>query len=356
MGALFSSDKKTPSRIKFDFLTSPTHTTETTTDKETTDKETTTLGETKETTTPQDVEGLKLSNDMADYITRGKNMIQLLTDFPSTSEVQRHAMQNTKDDGAQNTAFDAVLPNALTIKTFFKYAEEMETKAPQILKFMINKGVTQCSAKQEQQWLENNQNVVHCLCDVLTFALMFDNVKQRSPDVQNDFAYYRRNMGKFHDKAQVGEAETNTIAMWLADGTPMVTRLTDAFCNVYEDSENGSDGIKHLLANIANVTCSMLMRGDIGKTSLTDPATENLHYCLCLMTAAIVLFDRVVPTGVFRKHSGCEIKKCILQLKTAMPLSQIYLNCIRFSSKHFQDKDTPASLANLIEEARTTVQ
>ena len=349
MGALFSSGKKIPTSITFTFLTKPP----TTAPPHTT---TSAQGETKEPTLDQDEDGLTLSAEMADYIARGKQILKALENFASTSEVQRFAMQNSKDEKAQEVAFEAVLPNALLVKSFFEYANEMEQTAPTILNFIIEKGtVQQWNAKSEQQWLETNQNVVHCLCDVLTFALLFDNIKQMSPDCQNDFAYYRRNMGKFHERSLVGEAETNTISMWLANGTPMMTRLTDAFGNVYKSS-NGSDGVKHMLANIANVTCSMLMRGDLGQTSLTDPATENLQYCLCLMTSAIILFDRVIPTGVFRKKSGCEIKKCVTQLKNNMPTSKTYLNCIRFSTKHFQDKDTPSALANLIEDARLGIK
>jgi hypothetical protein len=346
MGALFSNDKKIPSSIKFDFLTGATPPKMKTTDT------TKSQGETK-VREGQDAEGIVLSTSMQEFIARGKVILQLIDTFPSTREQQREAMQKPKDKDIQNAAFDTVLPNALLIKKFFLYSNEMEEKAPMLLTFIIERGVAAHTGKQQQQWLEANQNVVQCLCDILTFALTFDNIKQRSPDVQNDFAYYRRNIAKFHDKAAVGEAETNTIAMWLAAGNPMLTRLTDAFGNVYS-STKGGDGVKHVLSNIANVTCSMLMRGDVGKTSLADPATENTTYCLCLMTSAIILFDRVVPTGVFRKNSGCEIKKCVLQLKANKPMSQTYLQCVRFATIHFGDKDTPASLSNLIEEARAT--
>jgi hypothetical protein len=344
MGGIFSSDKKVPSPIQFTFITenNAVKDTGTTGGAE---------GETKSggSTLEQDADGLALSKELGDYIARGKEILVSLENFVDTTEVQRNAMQKTKDEDAQNKAFEAVLPNAVLTKQFFDYANEMEVAAPKALNLIIAKTKEAGNKKGEQAWLEKNQNVVHCLCDILTFALTFDNKKQMSPNVQNDFAYYRRNMSKFYEKATVSEAETNEIAMWLAGASPMCTRLKDAFGNVYASE---SDGIKHILANIANVTCSMLMRGDLGQTSLTDPATENLNYCLCLMTAAIILFDQVVPTGVFRKKSGTEIKKCIVQLKNQMPSSQQYLNCIRYSTKHFSDKDTPTSLQNLIDEAR----
>ena len=297
MGALFSSDKKIPSSIKFDFLTTNPSTTNNTT------------GETKGSE-EQDAEGLVMSTQMQTHITRGKEILTLLATFPSTRPQQQEAMQKPKEQEIQNIAFDAILPNALLVKEFFEYSKEMEKEASQILTFIIEKGIASNTGKQQQKWLEANQNVVQCLCDVLFFALSFDNKKMQSPDVQNDFAYYRRNMAKFTEKVTeggIGEAETNSIAMWLADGTPMLTRLSDAFGQVaatLDVKSRSGVGVKHALANIANVTCSMLMRGDVGQTSLTDPAIENTNYCLALMTSAIVLFDRVVPTGVFRKNSG----------------------------------------------------
>jgi hypothetical protein len=340
MGLLFSSNKKVPTSVKFNFLTQSNADA----------KKTGNAGESKAEGQSQDSE--QLLTEMQEYNGRGRELLKILENFPSTRKEQQHAMQHSKDETAQHAAFDAILPNALLVKKFFEYASEMEQKVPELVMYILSHGVTSHTHKQQEQWLEANEAVVHCLCDTLVFGLSFDNVKQRSPDVQNDFAYYRRNMGKFHDKAEVGEAETNTIAMWMADGTPMLTRLTDAIGNVYSATSTGADGVKHLFSNIVNVSCSMLMRGDVGKSSLTDPATENTNYCMGLMTAGIVVFDRVVPTGVFRKGSGVEMKKCVLQLRACKPASQTFLQNIRFSTKHFQDKDTPASLATLIEEAR----
>ena len=341
MGGLFSSDKKVPSSIKFNFLTQSNDA-----------KETGSAGESK--TEGQSQGNEQLLTDMQEYNVRGREILQILENFPSTRKEQQHAMQHSKEEAAQIAAFDAVLPNALLIKRMFEYASEMEQKVPELLNYILTEGVTGHTNKQQQQWLEANEAVVHCLCDVLVFGLNFDHTKQRSPDVQNDFAYYRRNMGKFQEKAEVGEAETNMIAMWMADGSPMLTRLTDSVGNLYSETPAGADGVKHLFSNIVNVSCSMLMRGDVGKTSLTDPATENTNYCICLMTSGIILFDRVVPTGAFRKGSGVEMKKCVLQLKACLPASKIYLQHIKFSTKHFQDKDTPTALATLIEEARAT--
>ena len=70
-------------------------------------------------------------------------------------------------------------------------------------------------------------------------------------------------------------------------------------------------------------------------------------------TAAIVSFDHVHPAGVFKKSSGFEMKKFVLQLKSDSHGSldtRTLLNSIRFSTKNYSSSDTPATLKRLIEE------
>ena len=268
--------------------------------------------------------------------------MRLLEEFASTKAQQQKAMRASKDEAAQTAAFEAVVPNAKILEGWFLYGQQMEATAGEVISTSVKLCSALRSTKEQQAWLRANPNITKSVCDLLHFGLKFDLAKQMKPDIMNEFAYYRRNIGKFPNLATVSETKTNEIAMWFANANPMVTHLRTALSGVISTNRKGAT---QYLAHVANICCSMLMRGSF-------PSSEDPLYFMYVMTAAIDAFDHVHPAGVFKKSSGFEIKKCVLQLKSekyANLDTKGFLNSIRFSTKHYTSSGTPDSLRRLIE-------
>ena len=293
---------------------------------------------------PSSDAGAAAAGETRAFLAEGARVLAALDGFVSTKEQQQKAMRSTKDEAAQIAAFEAVVPNATLLEGFFQYGQQMEATAAEAVATCVKLcGAAGASAKDQQAWLQANPNLASCVCDMLHFALKFDLAKQMKPDIMNEFAYYRRNIGKFPNLATVSETKTNEIAMWFASANPMLTHIQTALSGVFTANRKG---LSQFLAHVANICCSMLMRGDC-------TSNEETIYCMHVATAAIVSFDHVHPVGVFKKSSGFAMKKFVLQLKSddhAALDTRGFLNSIRFSTKHYRSSDTPVSLKRLIED------
>lgn len=91
--------------------------------------------------------------------------------------------------------------------------------------------------------------------EILDFALKFDGIKMMKAQIQNDFSYYRRSMGK-RDMAElsVNSEEANVISLFLAASSPMIATLTKAV----QSAAQRNEGVLLVLAAFANICCSMV--------------------------------------------------------------------------------------------------
>ena len=106
---------------------------------------------------------------------------------------------------------------------------------------------------------------------------------------------------------------------------------------------------------LANVACDLALR-----PALPD---ETRRYALRVMTAAVVLYDRVSAAGVFIRRSPVRTKKCLRTLRRAQQqqlgsadagasasslLAQQLLNSVKSSTVHFKDGSTPGYVRSLL--------
>ena len=332
MGNLFASDRKVPSSVVFDFnVKNPLQ-----------DEGEVAAGESK---SPGEApEAAAAVTKAMDFVGEAAAKLRSLEGSKSSQDVQQKAMRSLDDKTLQQDAFQASVKIAELLIDFLEYAKTMESTAAEVLTVCVSLYSANATSNKEQQdkWVRENSRIIKCVCDMMHFALKFDLMKQMKPELMNDFAYYRRNIGKFGSLATVKEQSTNEISMWFANANPMLMRLINAVSTVFAKDQKG---LKIFMALIAKGCCSMLMRGDCA-------TEEEQMYCMHVMTAALISFDHVHPVGVFKKSSGFETRKCVLQLKSDkyMELDTMgLLNSIRFSTKHYRSPDTPASLKRLIE-------
>jgi len=209
------------------------------------------------------------------------------------------------------------------------------------------------------------------LAKVLEFVLKFDECKMGTPAVQNDFSYYRRSVQRSRGSAtarvlvsrsvsednDAAEAanlptyETNAMSLFFAHATPMLNALS-LVVTKHVKSETNS-------AEFSTTTTSMLsMMSRVCQRMLDTPElrqriklgeTEDL--LLRVMTATVILYDHVHPSGAFVKGSGVDVKGCVKVLREARDKTQSesLLNALRYTTKNLNSDTTPKNIRSLLE-------
>ncbi|CAN0041915.1 unnamed protein product, partial [Choristocarpus tenellus] len=121
------------------------------------------------------------------------------------------------------------------------------------------------------------------------------------PQIQNDFASYRRLLPKVKDDLDregmpdlpILDTEANAVSMFIAENVPFTVMLAKVISSMAEWEPR----VVQVIAIVANMCCGMVHRGNY-----SDKETERR--LLMSMTSAVVLYDRITDTGVFVRHSS----------------------------------------------------
>lgn len=120
------------------------------------------------------------------------------------------------------------------------------------------------------QHLETQQALVKQLAEILEFVLKFDELKMKTPAIQNDFSYYRRTLTKqrmsvlqdgyqFEDSKEITNEMAYRMSLFYAHATPMLKVLSEATTRfVLEHSEIPKENITETLSTMAKVCLRML--------------------------------------------------------------------------------------------------
>eukprot|EP00736_Rhodelphis_marinus_P012941 Rmarinus@m.16999 len=256
-------------------------------------------------------------------------VVEMIEKYQNCSDLCRKAM-NKETPTAEDEAWDAVIARVGDMRKFY----EVSNRVGEVVKELI--GVL--THPNAQQALTDNPAACHLFAEIIDCALRFDEQKMMNPHLLNDFTYFKRNLNKRSLGDDTLREDANRIALFLANASPMMqTLITTA-----SSEEKGNSNVTSMLSALANLTLSLVVYNK------TNSDRERM-LCLRTMTGSIVLFDHVDPLGVFRKGSPVAIKKAITTLKTQKPTPDILLNAIRFSTVHYKDATTPASLKALLE-------
>eukprot|EP00735_Rhodelphis_limneticus_P013935 TRINITY_DN7900_c0_g1::TRINITY_DN7900_c0_g1_i1::g.23690::m.23690 TRINITY_DN7900_c0_g1::TRINITY_DN7900_c0_g1_i1::g.23690 ORF type:complete len:309 (-),score=54.51,sp/Q8T2H0/FAM49_DICDI/40.82/6e-73,DUF1394/PF07159.7/1.8e-80 TRINITY_DN7900_c0_g1_i1:188-1114(-) len=281
--------------------------------------------------TPSSPEEEAIYNEIAQVISRCETALEKIEHYQNCAELCRKAISKSTPT-AEDEAWEAVVSRVEEMKFYYDVSRDLDAAVPKFL--------SRLSGASPIDNLTKNQAIAKQFVELLNFALRFDEQKMMNPHLQNDFAYYKRNLSKAKTKAVTGsvrEEDANRISLFLANATPMMQTLIDATTKV----ANADPNIPNLLSILANVCLSVVVHEKCG-----DENTKML--CLRAMTGSAVLFDHIDPQGVFRKNSPVVIKRAIQVLKAQRPSPDILLNALRFSSKHFKDPSTPKPIKDLL--------
>eukprot|EP00299_Pterocystis_sp_00344_P000684 c10264_g1_i1.p1 GENE.c10264_g1_i1~~c10264_g1_i1.p1 ORF type:complete len:308 (-),score=43.50 c10264_g1_i1:89-1012(-) len=226
----------------------------------------------------------------------------------------------------------AITPKVTTLKEIHTFSQELGSVFPKLLG-------TICTDDPIQS-LQDQQALAKQLASIFDFVLKFDELKMHCPQLQNDFAFYRRNVGRVPQgiTLPISDEDCAMLSMYFAAPAPMMSTLTQA-CTT---NQNSIPGVNTLLAAVAGICQSMVHR-----KSYSQPQTQLL--CLRCMVASIVLFDFIDSKGAFHRKSPINIKKCVSTLRTCHEQStaESLFNTLKFSTKHLNDADTPTSVSEL---------
>ncbi|KAI8983019.1 hypothetical protein BDB01DRAFT_792072 [Pilobolus umbonatus] len=331
------------------------------------------LGFDLENATPSNSE-LQIYNKLyALLIIPGPSLLQSLRNYSPASDQIRDAIAKPTPEN-ESKAWDAVSPTIRMLRDIYDYSSNLQNGLPKVLAVL-------CEGDANKN-LEKNQGLAKLFAELLDFVFEFDNLKMRSPTLQNDFSYYRRMLqrGKYsgiHDgddsmsdlrSAMVEDDQANRISLFIAYPTPMLKCIIDTtteFVNTNRLQKTMGDWLAALWATCFNT---------VSKKRQHNPHVSS--FCLKVMVVSIILYDHIDPNGAFYKHSPINVSKesrsnlihpqsdstypkqikhsvKIIQTVNNMNVSADYnstnlLSALRYNSKHLNDDTTPKNVKNIV--------
>ncbi|KAI8601336.1 hypothetical protein EDD21DRAFT_374703 [Dissophora ornata] len=226
---------------------------------------------------------------------------------------------------------------------FFRYSTSIENHLPQILQ-------TLCVGDVNKN-LERHQTLARVLCQLLDFVFEFDSLKMKTPQIQNDFSYYRRclSRGKLSNdgdlKSAMNEDElANQVSMFYAYPTPMLKTVTDVTTSFAAQNRVGRS-VSECLATLATVCYST-----VSNSKKKPQRPETTAFCLRVMVIAIIIYDHIDPLGAFNKSSPINIKSSVKVIHSHGNSSDTpnLISALRFNTKHLNDSSTPKTIKTLM--------
>jgi len=195
-----------------------------------------------------------------------------------------------------------------------------------------------------------HQALVRELALMLDFLLSFDQKKMMEPQIQNDFSFYKRSMSK-QSEAHLSDLEWSVsnekagfVSMFLAQAIPLQKEVATQLAM--------DPACLKILAIVCNACLDLLKENKFGKDG------DSQRLALRAMTAAFVIYDHGnTECGAFSRRSMTKATKIVALI--TKDYEQLYgnkehlaglANMIKFATANFNDKDTPASIKNALED------
>jgi hypothetical protein len=151
------------------------------------------------------------------FTQKSQQLLQELKDYKGCGEFIRRAISQPSKD-TEDLAWRQVCPQVKKLKEFFLFSTELEECFTSILLYLFDSNNNNSNDKSQQEGIttaavtvttsiaqeslikssmERNQALCRLLCNLLVFALDFDEYKTLNPSIQNDFSYYRRTLSRY---------------------------------------------------------------------------------------------------------------------------------------------------------------
>ncbi|KAG0097668.1 Protein fam49a [Podila epicladia] len=270
------------------------------------------------------------------------DLLELLRTYEGCGEYIRQAIGSPGPE-AENEAWNHVRPAVAKLKMFYKYSTSIESCLPQILQ-------TLCIGDVNKN-LEKHQPLAKILCQLLDFVFEFDSLKMKTPQIQNDFSYYRRclSRGKLSNevdlKSAMNEDElANHVSMFYAYPTPMLKTVTEVTTQFVAKHRVGRS-VSECLSTLASVCYHT-----VSNSKKKPQRPETTAFCLRVMVIAIIIYDHIDPQGAFGKSSPINIKSSVKAIHSHGQSTDTpnLISALRYNTKHLNDASTSKSIKTLI--------
>jgi len=200
--------------------------------------------------------------------------------------------------------------------------------------------------------LERHQALARILCQLLDFVFEFDSLKMKTPQIQNDFSYYRRclSRGKHGTegedlKSAMDEDElANHVSMFYAYPTPMLKTVTEVTTTFVAKHRVGRS-VSECLATLAGVCYHT-----VSNNKKKPQRPETMAFCLRVMVISIIIYDHIDAQGAFSKSSTINIKNSIkaIQVYGNTTDTPNLISALRYNTKHLNDASTPKAIKSML--------
>ncbi|KAG0219873.1 hypothetical protein B0O80DRAFT_502788 [Mortierella sp. GBAus27b] len=280
-------------------------------------------------------------SSLAHLLDNTPDLLELLRTYEGCGQYIRQAIGSPGPE-SEAEAWSHVKPAVDKLKMFYKYSTDIETSLPQILN-------TLCIGDVNKN-LERHQPMARILCQLLDFVFEFDALKMKTPQIQNDFSYYRRclSRGKLSNEGDLRSAMNedelaNHISMFYAYPTPMLKTVTEVTTKFVDKHHVGSS-VSECLATLANVCHHSVSN----KKKPQRP--ETTAFCLRVMVISIIIYDHIDSQGAFSKSSPINIKDSVKAIQSFGNASDKpnLISALKYNTKHLNDPSTSKTIKSLI--------
>ncbi|KAG0241514.1 Protein fam49a [Actinomortierella wolfii] len=270
------------------------------------------------------------------------DLLELLRTYEGCGEYIRQAIGSPCAE-TEADAWDHVRPAVAKLKMFYRYSTTIENCLPQILE-------TLCIGDVNEN-LENHKALARILCQLLDFVFEFDSLKMKTPQIQNDFSYYRRclSRGKLSNEVDLRSAMNedelaNQVSMFYAYPTPMLKTVTDVTTQFVAQHKVGRS-VSECLATLASVCYNT-----VSNSKKRPQRPETTAFCLRVMVIAIIIYDHIDPAGAFGKSSPINIKSSVKAIHSHGNSTDTpnLISALRYNTKHLNDASTPKAVKSLM--------
>lgn len=260
---------------------------------------------------------------------------------PGASAEIRVAIQQPDNIAAQSKALELLDKLVARIRMYYELSQKIEQITPLLLWEL-------CSGPlPPAEQLDALQATCRQFARLIDFVLLFDSCKMCTPALQNDFSFYRRSMSReAGGKYSINLELANTISLFLASPTPMLSALTTATVGfVMNHSDLPVTNTTDTLATVVQI-CRYMVSNEENWERMSE---SSRIFTMRVMVGAIILYDHIDNAGAFCKDSPIDIRS-IVELIKSQPKSdqaESLLNALRYTTKHLNDGSTPKSVRSL---------
>ncbi|CAN0269936.1 unnamed protein product [Ascophyllum nodosum] len=266
---------------------------------------------------------------------RCSEAIRLAQDYVGCGTIIRQSINVPGDEELQRATTKALLPNIDGIRTFFELSRDLGQIMPLLLTRLA-----------ELDSILDSPLLACKLTELLQAVLELDQLKMLRPQIQNDFASYRRHLPRLKrehlegaiPQLPVADTDANAVSMFIAENVPFMVTLARVTAATVREVPR----VAQVIATVANMCCGMVQR------QVYRNAAINRKLLMGMVSAA-VLYDRTTDSGVFAKSSRVGVSKCIKVLnKHGGATGEQLRATLRYSTMHYNSASTPRYIQNAL--------